>query len=70
MAAAMHLSAGMVPEFPNNVLSFGTQWYVLIMKKRERFYKFSWRQEYVLDVLWGQPIKLAQVVSTSEFHEY
>ena len=25
---------------------------------------------YILDVLWGQPIKLAQVVSTSEFHEY
>ena len=24
----------------------------------------------VLDVLWGQPIKLIQVVSTSEFHEY
>ena len=22
------------------------------------------------DVLWGQPIKLIQVVSTSEFHEY
>ena len=25
---------------------------------------------YVVDVLWGQPIKLIQVVSTSEFHEY
>ena len=25
---------------------------------------------YSLDVLWGQPIKLIQVVSTSEFHEY
>ena len=25
---------------------------------------------YVLDVLWGQLIKLIQVVSTSEFHEY
>ena len=24
---------------------------------------------YTLDVLWGQPIKLIQVVSTSEFHE-
>ena len=23
-----------------------------------------------VDVLWGQPIKLIQVVSTSEFHEY
>ena len=27
-------------------------------------------QQYLLDVLWGQPIKLIQVVSTSEFHEY
>ena len=25
---------------------------------------------YVIDVLWCQPIKLIQVVSTSEFHEY
>ena len=25
---------------------------------------------YVLDVLWCHPIKLIQVVSTSEFHEY
>ena len=25
---------------------------------------------YPIDVLWGQPIKLIQVVSTSEFHEY
>ena len=25
---------------------------------------------YTLDVLWGQPIKLIQVVSNSEFHEY
>ena len=24
----------------------------------------------LIDVLWGQPIKLIQVVSTSEFHEY
>ena len=26
--------------------------------------------QYVLDVLWGQLIKLIQVVTTSEFHEY
>ena len=26
--------------------------------------------ERVLDVLWGQPIKLIRVVSTSEIHEY
>ena len=24
---------------------------------------------YLLDLLWGQPIKLIQVVSTSEFHD-
>ena len=26
--------------------------------------------KYLVDVLWCQPIKLIQVVSTSEFHEY
>ena len=26
--------------------------------------------KYLLDVLWGQPFKLIQVVSTSEFDEY
>jgi hypothetical protein len=25
---------------------------------------------YLLDVLWGQPIKLIQLVFTSKFHEY
>ena len=25
---------------------------------------------YLIDVLWCKPIKLIQVVSTSEFHEY
>jgi hypothetical protein len=25
---------------------------------------------YLVDVLWCQPIKLIQVVSTSEFHKY
>ena len=28
------------------------------------------RNTYVLDVLWGQRIKLIQVVSALEFHEY
>ena len=27
-------------------------------------------KHYLLDVLWCEPIKLIQVVSTSEFHEY
>ena len=31
---------------------------------------FHIRPIYLLDVLWGQPIKLIQVVSTSEFYEY
>ena len=26
--------------------------------------------QYIVDVLWCQPIKLIQVVSASEFHEY
>ena len=26
--------------------------------------------KYIIDVLWGQPIRLIQVVSASEFHEY
>ena len=30
----------------------------------------STKQYYILDVLCRQPIKLFQVVSTSEFHEY
>jgi hypothetical protein len=25
---------------------------------------------YMLDVLWGQPIKLIQAISTSQFHDY
>ena len=31
---------------------------------------FLWNRTYSIDVSWGQPIKLIQVVSTSEFHEY
>jgi hypothetical protein len=38
------------------------------------FYKYklfpSDYRYYILDVLWCQQIKLIQVVSTSEFHEY
>ena len=30
----------------------------------------TYQDDYVLDVLWCQPIKLIHVVSTSEFHEY
>ena len=26
--------------------------------------------DYKVDVLWGQPIKLIQIFSASEFHEY
>jgi hypothetical protein len=32
--------------------------------------KFIYIGTYLLDVLWGQQIKLIQVVSTLEFHEY
>ena len=34
------------------------------------FLLLSAQQLHTLDVLWCQPIKLIQVVSTSEFHEY
>ena len=27
-------------------------------------------ETYIVDILWGQPIKLIHVVSTLEFHEY
>ena len=33
-------------------------------------YRYTTGTVYILDVLWCQPIKLIQVVSTSEFHEY
>ena len=38
-------------------------WYIL-------YIIISWLHMYIVDVLWGQPIKLIQVVFTSEFHEY
>ena len=33
------------------------------------YYVCTLYSTYVLDVLWGQPIKLAQVASTSEFRK-
>ena len=35
----------------------------------EKSYKYQVLYRYLLDVLWGQPIKLAQVASTSELLE-
>ena len=38
--------------------------------KYKRRSALTWFARYVLYVLWCQPIKLIQVVPTSEFHEY
>ena len=47
------------------------------VRKRAPFYyymgsfnNYGDKKRWVGVVLWGQPIKLIQVVSTSEFHEY
>ena len=37
---------------------------------QKSFYDENYSQFIDVDVLWCQPIKLIQVVSTSEFHEY
>jgi hypothetical protein len=51
-----------------------TKWHVHVAyRKMVCCLLVIWLREhatYILDVLWGQPIKLIQVVSTSEFHEY
>ena len=47
------------------------EWVISLVEGKE---KTKWRNCrlacYVLGVLWGQPIQLIQLVSTSEFHEY
>ena len=39
-----------------------------VYEERRQVRHFS--SYYIIDVLWCQPIKLIQVISTSEFHEY
>ena len=41
-----------------------------VIKDIEQIMYFLLFSDVSLDVFWGQPIKLIQVVSTSEFHEY
>ena len=53
------------PVAPSSVSMSSKSWLFLFIAKL----LFSKRSRLV-DVLWGQPIKLIQVVSTSEFHEY
>ena len=36
---------------------------------KQKRLNFSWLSTNVLEVLWGQPIKLVQVASSSELHE-
>ena len=38
-------------------------------KSKELVKNTTTASNYILDVLWGQPMKLIQVVSTSELHE-
>jgi hypothetical protein len=60
-------------------------WYYAVRYKEQKMWNFAFllkvselanctwyykERYYVLDFLWGQPIKLIQDVSTSEFHEY
>ena len=43
---------------------------IRILRNKNNWILYSSIHAYMLDVLWCQPIKLIQVVSTSEFHEY
>ena len=40
------------------------------MKVQKSWWAINYVNHITLDVLWGQLIKLIQVVSASEFHEY
>ena len=41
--------------------------YAMLISNLQKDKRYTY---YVLDVLWGQPIKLIEVVSTLELHEY
>ena len=53
-------------------LKFVTSWFLglINMYLLSVTWNLSQVGHYLVDVLWCQPIKLIQVVSTSEFHEY
>ena len=61
----------LLPRFPLPMYKF---WLEKSRKKEQNLkcinINHSYVTRYVLEVLRGQPIKLIQVVSTSEFHEY
>ena len=46
-----------------NLVAFSNPWINTMILFKKCY------QHYILDVLWVQPIKLIQVVSTLEFHE-
>ena len=45
-------------------------WYLYDQTTFGHLDRFISNNRYLVDVLWGQPNKLIQVVFTSEFHEY
>ena len=59
-------------EFPYYVLWKNSIFWSLIFLNPVLIVLKFWKVQYwcLLDVLWCQPIKLIQVVSTSELHEY
>ena len=67
-----HLSNFLVSQ-----MQMATEWWLLnslrmwitriLIRKLDDYWM---NRHYVLDVLWCQPIKLIQIISTSEFHEY
>ena len=67
----------------NCVCMYSTTYYVTTLSDRNsyqtqkkesydslRLIEAKSRDTYLIDVLWGQPIKLIQIVSTPEFHDY
>ena len=57
-------------EIRDVLISAGYQPIVEVRKKLLSKFRFINKRSPTIDVLWCQPIKLIQVVSTSEFHEY
>ena len=54
--------------FQKSILKDLSEWKIIWSTKKQAF-PMTQLLKYLLDILWGQPIKLIQVVSTSEFHE-
>ena len=55
--------------FQKSILKDLSEWKIIWSTKKQAF-PMTQLLKYLLDILWGQPIKLIQVVSTSKFPEY